>query len=144
MNSKNKIFTILIFLFFAFFFVWRFVALEDNWICVEGQWQKHGNPSSPQPQTGCGDNALSEAINFDQRGYFVKDNPGLKPDVWYLIYEKPGAPALSVELIFDDKSVCVLADKQGSCPDVFLTRSSLTRVQGIVTENGAVRVISAN
>ncbi len=27
---------------------------EDAWICVEGQWTKHGNPSSPAPETECG------------------------------------------------------------------------------------------
>jgi len=26
---------------------------EDNWICVDGQWIKHGNPSSEKPTTGC-------------------------------------------------------------------------------------------
>lgn len=28
---------------------------EDNWICSDGSWIKHGNPSSPAPDTGCGD-----------------------------------------------------------------------------------------
>ncbi|MCR4312882.1 MAG: hypothetical protein NUV58_01390 [Candidatus Roizmanbacteria bacterium] len=27
---------------------------EDNWICVNNQWVKHGNPSNPKPQSGCG------------------------------------------------------------------------------------------
>jgi len=26
---------------------------EDDWICVNGQWVKHGNPSSEKPTTGC-------------------------------------------------------------------------------------------
>ena len=26
---------------------------EDNWICTNGSWQKHGHPSSPQPTTTC-------------------------------------------------------------------------------------------
>lgn len=28
---------------------------EDTWICVNNQWVKHGNPSKPMPQTGCGE-----------------------------------------------------------------------------------------
>lgn len=28
----------------------------------------------------------------------IKDNPGFKPGVWFLSYEKPGSPGLSVEL----------------------------------------------
>lgn len=27
---------------------------EDDWICVNNQWVKHGNPKAPMPQTGCG------------------------------------------------------------------------------------------
>lgn len=26
---------------------------EDNWLCQNGQWIKHGNPSLPQPNTAC-------------------------------------------------------------------------------------------
>jgi hypothetical protein len=26
---------------------------EDTWICSNGQWIKHGNPTKPQPQTEC-------------------------------------------------------------------------------------------
>lgn len=44
----------------------------------------------------------SVETNFTATGNLVKNNPGLKPDVWYLIYEKPGAPALRVELKFNN------------------------------------------
>ncbi len=27
---------------------------EDTWLCQNGQWVKHGNPSASQPTTGCG------------------------------------------------------------------------------------------
>jgi len=27
---------------------------EDTWICVEGQWLRHGNPSAPKPSGLCG------------------------------------------------------------------------------------------
>lgn len=26
---------------------------EDTWLCVDGQWIKHGNPSAPMPTTSC-------------------------------------------------------------------------------------------
>ncbi len=29
---------------------------EDTWICVDNQWVRHGNPSVPMPQSGCGGN----------------------------------------------------------------------------------------
>jgi len=28
---------------------------EDTWICVKGEWIKHGVPNAPMPETGCGD-----------------------------------------------------------------------------------------
>lgn len=31
----------------------RVATGEDNWICVNGEWVKHGNPSSPMPDGGC-------------------------------------------------------------------------------------------
>ena len=33
----------------------RFSTPEDTWICVNNQWVKHGNPSAPMPQSGCGE-----------------------------------------------------------------------------------------
>ncbi|MDD2758523.1 MAG: DUF333 domain-containing protein [Patescibacteria group bacterium] len=27
---------------------------EDTWLCQDGVWTKHGNPSEPMPTTGCG------------------------------------------------------------------------------------------
>src|SRR3989344_4541173 len=26
---------------------------EDTWLCESGQWVRHGQPSSPAPETGC-------------------------------------------------------------------------------------------
>ena len=35
---------------------------------------------------------------FSSDGNVTRNNPGQKPDVWYLTYERPGSPALSLEL----------------------------------------------
>jgi hypothetical protein len=32
----------------------RIFSGEDDWICENGKWIKHGNPSSPMPVSGCG------------------------------------------------------------------------------------------
>lgn len=32
---------------------------EDMWICVDGQWTQHGNPTSSAPTTGCGTTATT-------------------------------------------------------------------------------------
>lgn len=55
-EKKNilKIFTIIAVVFLALFFI-RFVigGPEDDWICVEGEWIKHGMPSAPMPTGPC-------------------------------------------------------------------------------------------
>ncbi len=44
-------------------------------------------------------------INFEEEGNLVKDPPGLE-EGWYLVYEKPGAPGLSVNLVFNKETEC--------------------------------------
>lgn len=34
-------------------FTLRLLSGEDNWICENGQWVKHGNPSAPMPEKEC-------------------------------------------------------------------------------------------
>jgi hypothetical protein len=31
----------------------RFLSGEDSWMCNDGQWVKHGNPSLPMPTSEC-------------------------------------------------------------------------------------------
>ena len=31
----------------------RLFSDKDSWLCQDGQWIKHGNPSAPMPETGC-------------------------------------------------------------------------------------------
>jgi putative hemolysin len=33
----------------------RFRSSEDSWVCEDGTWVKHGNPSSPMPSYACSD-----------------------------------------------------------------------------------------
>jgi hypothetical protein len=38
---------------------------EDAWLCDNGQWVRHGNPSSPMPDSGCGEGTvISEKTEF--------------------------------------------------------------------------------
>jgi uncharacterized membrane protein len=54
--SKRKtiysILFIILALIFAFISV-RFFSGEDNWMCQNGEWVKHGNPSFPAPEVEC-------------------------------------------------------------------------------------------
>ena len=52
----KKIVLIIIVVLLSWLFV-RFVigGPEDDWICVNNEWVKHGNPSAPKPTTLCGE-----------------------------------------------------------------------------------------
>lgn len=48
-----KTITVVLLILIAIFFGLRLFTQEDNWICVDGSWQQHGNPSSPKPTEDC-------------------------------------------------------------------------------------------
>ena len=50
----KKVLIFLLLLLIIWFFI-RFIigGGEDSWICVDGQWVKHGQPSAPMPETEC-------------------------------------------------------------------------------------------
>jgi hypothetical protein len=121
----------------------RFSSSEDTWICTNDVWTKHGNPSSPAPTSGCGVTAQAPVTDTDITGQLIRDLPGMKQNAWYLIYEKPGAPALQAELVFNEKSTCFLGDTQGACPDILLLSSNYTNITGVTQSDGTVLVVRA-
>jgi len=53
-KEKNKfIMFIIVLSIFAAIFTLRFFSGEDNWVCKDGQWIKHGNPSFEAPKSIC-------------------------------------------------------------------------------------------
>lgn len=57
----------------------------------------------------------SNPTNFIARGVVTMNNPGQVPEVPYLVYEAPGAPALAKKLSFDLLSVCGVQNASGPC-----------------------------
>ena len=55
MTRKNIIILSSIIFVLLIFFVF-FMPREDTWICKNGEWIKHGNPSIPMPATSCEEN----------------------------------------------------------------------------------------
>lgn len=51
--------------------------------------------------------------SFSHDGVVLKDNPGFKPGVWFLSYEEPGSPGLSVELNLNSVEVSHISLSQG-------------------------------
>lgn len=52
-KSNTKLIIAIIILILFIIFSVRFLSGEDNWVCKDGKWQKHGNPNSPQPIEQC-------------------------------------------------------------------------------------------
>jgi hypothetical protein len=76
---RKKILKIIIILILigAVWFVLRFVigGSEDTWICVDGEWVKHGAPSAPKPTEPC--NGKDKIANFNdcaKAGYAVMES----------------------------------------------------------------------
>lgn len=83
-----------------------------------------------------------EDINFNQIGHLVYNNPGMKKDTWYLIYEQPGASALSKELQFDSASACAINTPAAPCDLSKLEAGTRVRLEGrTVGEAVLVRTI---
>jgi hypothetical protein len=57
MRRKSKAIIIFIFLLASFLVLARLLVGggEDTWICVDGEWVKHGVPSAAKPEGGCGE-----------------------------------------------------------------------------------------
>jgi len=71
-------------------------------------WKSNTVPNTPVEIT-------SEPTNFAKTGVIIFNTPGLKPNVPYLIYEEPGSPALTKELVFDPLSVCAAENGSTEC-----------------------------
>lgn len=52
-NKKRYILLVIILAVYIAFFSIRFFSGEDNWICENGGWVKHGNPSFEAPSVPC-------------------------------------------------------------------------------------------
>ena len=152
---KNSL--IIIFLLIPFLVLFTLITVrvisgrnEDTWICVDGKWEQHGNPDTPKPLTGCGNNNAKEewdplrdgrpvgrpdfrnsgnVTNFDSSSETLTDE-------WYFVYESPGNPANRVRLIFDERSRCRLRDYSGGCDVSMFENGGSARIIGSRIEEG--------
>lgn len=82
--------------------------------------------------------AMEKQIDFSETGNLVKDNPGLKPGAWHLVYEEQGAPALYNELKFSLDSVCQIGSISESCNSVALEAGDRVEVVGWKIDNSVI------
>ena len=76
--------------------------------------------------------------DFSKTGNIIKNNPGLKGNVWYLVYEEPGSPALNAELIFDQASQCIIDGKTNPCSSVSLENGERVKIDGQEKDTGVL------
>lgn len=76
---------------------------------------------------------------FEGEGVLARNNPGLKPGVWYLVTEQTGAPALSYELSFTTASTCTVGASAANCLNLTIENGQRVHVEGDI-ENGVVSV----
>jgi hypothetical protein len=68
MDKKILAGFLVIFVVLSFLAIVHFLSSEDNWICVDGQWVKRGNPSTERPGEDCSNlkNIIIESPEADQ------------------------------------------------------------------------------
>jgi len=151
MNKKNILLvTIVVLIAAAAIIIVRFSTPEDTWICENNQWVKHGNPSAPAPQTGCGEQQNTDnktQTNFSKAGYITNfdTRTGKETQAWYFLYEEPGAPALSKLLVvLPNCKYYYLNGNTATCMDVGgdFYNGQRVKIDGQLTDNAlnAVRI----
>lgn len=131
---KKFIFPLLaLFFFFGAVFVLRFSlgGNEDTWLCVDGQWQAHGQPDSPQPTGSCpGSETENEASETNLIGGQTDEHGCLGP-AGYAWDSDLQVCLRSWEVDESQrKAVGIAVDYLGSLPALTLVRAQSLRCPG--------------
>ena len=59
MKKNYLLLVIILIVAIASLLFWRFLSPEDTWLCADGVWVAQGNPNTPQPTSGCGDDLVN-------------------------------------------------------------------------------------
>ena len=111
------------------------VAAGLAYVLASWQAQEQGSVENPEEQI-----PQEESMrDFEKVGNLVKDNPGLKSGVWYVVYEEPGAPAIAAELLFENE-ICRDVREFVVCQNRAFHIGDRVRVQGSM-QGQAVRVV---
>lgn len=77
---------------------------------------------------------------FIRLGNLIRNNPGFKRNIWYLSYETSGAPGKSAELLFNEKTTCIVVATGDSCRLSELKPGDFVKVVGNIGK-GYVEVL---
>lgn len=95
-------------------------------------------PSRNNQPTGTTTQNISTPLgqNFSEAGNIVRNNPGQLSGVWYLIFERPGQPALSAPLLFNESSTCQNSFSSELCNPGELPYGARVEVKGVQSPSG--------
>lgn len=85
-----------------------------------------------------GEDTPAVSYDFEQTGNLTRNNPGLTPGVWYLQYEEPGQPGLTMRLSFDDDSRCITDAGRGECERSLFESGLRVSIRGNQDGNGVL------
>ncbi|MFH1290544.1 MAG: hypothetical protein ABIH92_03990 [Nanoarchaeota archaeon] len=63
MKKRWKIFLIVVVLILVLMVAVKTLSNEDDWICVDGKWVKHGYPVAEKPAEPCEENLIQRIFN---------------------------------------------------------------------------------
>lgn len=74
MKNSLKLFLVLFIIFIVAIAGIRTFSGEDSWICVNDQWTKHGNPSTPMPKEFCQKSCVIDSDCKTPEYFLVQSN----------------------------------------------------------------------
>ena len=78
-NKKTKIIILVLLIIFVVLLFVRFIGPEDTWLCQNGEWIKHGNPSSVRPESSLCVSENSKILNI-LNDYLSKNISDISPE----------------------------------------------------------------
>jgi len=132
----------------------RFIILTVALIGIIGLWYMAWKTAGKnQPETNIKKEAATVNNNsqpdFIKTGTITFNNPGLKENTPYFIFEEPGSPALSKELIIDKNSICTTDGEPLPCFHMSKTLNTAyegrrVKVSGVSLADGSLMVKNLN
>lgn len=103
-------------------------------------------PSFNPPPNNQGNNngGNPPVTDYQQNGILVRNNPGMKEGVWFLIWEAPGAPGNQTELAFGPGSTCQVGGSKVDCGAMDVPNGTKAAVSGTKKSGSLVTVVSLN
>ncbi len=72
--SKKSLIILIIGLFVLIGLLLLIRGEEDTWLCVDGDWVKHGVPRAPKPTKPCGEKIITNFFQCAELGYLVLES----------------------------------------------------------------------